>query len=78
MQTEIGLGDRVRWESAAGTLRGEIVKMELAMNAANKRIPWIVIERIQNNKVVLDRLAGTSDNLAMMKLKVIFRDVEGM
>ena len=73
---DIRLGDRVRWECAAGTLRGEIVKMELALNAAGNRIPWIVIERIVNNKVDTTRLAAYADNLAMMKLKVIFRDVE--
>lgn len=66
------LGDRVRYESAAGTIRGEVVDVVDAMNAAGDIIPWIVIEHYQNGRMVRTRLADTS--LEMMKFKVIFRD----
>ena len=38
------IGDRVRYESAAGTIRGEVVKIMKAPNAAGNLIDWIYIE----------------------------------
>ena len=67
------IGDRVRYESAAGTIRGEVVDIVDAMNAAGDIIPWIVIEHIMHNRPVRTRLADTA--LEMMKFKVIFRDI---
>lgn len=66
------IGDRVRFESAAGTIRGEVVAIDYALNAARNVIPWIVVEYIRNNEPQRVRLADTA--LAMMKFKVIFRD----
>lgn len=68
------IGDRVRYESAAGTIRGEVVDIDLAMNAAGDMIPWIVIEYIHNNRACRTRLADTA--LEMMRFQVIFRDIE--
>jgi len=70
----LNLGDRVRWESAEGTLRGEVVGMSLAKNAAGKVIPWITVEYIRNNRNVQTILCGTEGYLKMMKFTVIFRD----
>lgn len=66
------IGDRVRYESAAGTIRGEVVDIVDDMNAAGDIIPWIVIEHYMMGQVIRSRLADTA--LAMMKFKVIFRD----
>jgi hypothetical protein len=74
--TDIRVGDRVRWSSAAGTLRGEITSIDLDLNANQELIPWITIETIVNNKERHVRLCGTDSYLKMMKFQVNFRDVE--
>ena len=68
-------GDRVRYESAAGTIRGEVVKIMKDWNAAGDLIDWIYVEYYNEkspSKYSIVRLADTA--LAMMKFKVIFRD----
>ena len=69
------IGDRVRYESAAGTISGEVVKIMRAPNAAGKLIDWIYVE-YHNEKspcnYSIARLADTS--LEMMKFVVTFRD----
>jgi hypothetical protein len=72
--TDIRVGDRVRWESAAGTIRGEILEIRLAQNANYELIPWLIIEFYNNNKACKIMLCGTEDYLNMMKFKVNFRD----
>ena len=74
MIKDIKAGDRVRWESAAGTLRGEITQIRLARSAANTLVPWIGIEFIKNNRTCFAELCGSEDYLKMMKFKVLFRD----
>jgi hypothetical protein len=71
----IMVGDRVRWECHAGTIRGEILEIRLALNAKNELIPWLIIEYIKNNKPVKIKLCGTDSYLKMMKFQVNFRDV---
>ena len=69
------VGDRVRYESAAGNIRGEVVKIMKAPNAAGNMIDWIYIEYYNHKspcKHSIVRLADTA--LAMMKFKVVFRD----
>jgi len=69
------IGDRVRYESAAGTIRGEVVKIMKAMNANYDLIDWIYIEYYNEkspSKHSIVRLADTA--LEMMKFKVTFRD----
>jgi len=72
--TDVRVGDRVRWESAAGTIRGEILEIRLAQNANNELIPWLIIEFYNNNKACKTMLCGTEDYLKMMKFQVNFRD----
>jgi hypothetical protein len=66
------VGDRVRYESAAGTIRGEVVAIENRPCADEVIRPWIVVEHFFNGRTVRTSLADPS--LAMMKFKVIFRD----
>ena len=71
------VGDRVRYESAAGTIRGEVVKIMRAPNANHELIDWIYVEYHNEkspNKKSIARLAETS--LEMMKFVVTFRDIE--
>lgn len=72
--TEVLVGDRVRYESAAGTIRGEVVDIVEGLNAANNMINWYVIEYHNNGWQQRVRLAETA--LPMMRLKVIFRDID--
>jgi len=74
--TDIRVGDRVRWESAAGVLRGQIISIDLAQNANQELIPWITIETFVNGLEKRVRLCGTYGYVRMMKLVVIFRDIE--
>lgn len=67
------VGDRVRYESAAGTIRGEVVAIENRLCADNVARPWIVVEHTMHNRPVRTSLSDAS--LAMMKFKVIFRDI---
>jgi hypothetical protein len=71
------IGDRVRYESAAGTIRGEVVKIMRAPNAAGNLIDWIYVEYYNDKspcKYSIARLADTS--LEMMKFVVTFRDID--
>jgi len=68
---DVRLGDRVRWESAAGTIRGTLVGANLGPNAKNEMIVWYTIEMLNGHK---HRLCGNDDYLKMMKFTVIFRD----
>jgi hypothetical protein len=71
------IGDRVRYESAAGTIRGEVVKIMQDRNAAGNMIDWIYIEYYNEkspSKYSITRLAETA--LEMMKFVVTFRDYD--
>lgn len=65
------ISDRVRYESAAGTIRGEVVKIDQALNAAGDMIDWIHISHMMHGRQTVSRLADTA--LSMMKFKVTFR-----
>ncbi len=71
------LGDRVRYQSAAGTIRGEVVKIMRAPNARGDLINWIYVEYYNDkspSKYSITRLAETA--LEMMKFVVTFRDID--
>lgn len=71
------IGDRVRYESAAGTIRGEVVKIMKDWNAAGDLIDWIYVEYYNEKsptKYSIVRLPDTA--LPMMKFVVTFRDYD--
>lgn len=71
------IGDRIRYKSAAGTIRGEVVKIMRDRNAAGEFIDWIYVEYYNEKspcKSSIARLANTS--LEMMKFVVTFRDID--
>lgn len=74
----VRIGDRVRWESAAGTIRGEIVDISLGLNARDELVPWLTVEYMTYtyNRVTRIQICGTDSYLKMMKFTVTFRDIE--
>lgn len=69
------VGDRVRYESAAGTIRGEVVRIVRNLNAAGDMIDWIHVEYYNDKSPTKSAIAVLADTaLEMMKFKVIFRD----
>lgn len=70
------IGDRVRWESMIGPVRGEVKSIRLARNAAGELVPWIMLEYYRSMDTSTVELCGTEQNLTMMKFRVTFRDKE--
>lgn len=68
------VGDRVRYESAAGTIRGEVVDIADRMCADNVVRPWIGVQHHLNGRETVTYLSDAS--LAMMKFVVTFRDID--
>jgi len=75
MDMEMYLGDRVRYTSAAGDIRGEIVDITIGPSAATKKTGelqvWVTIEQLNGNRI---RICGSEDYLKALKFKVTFRD----
>ena len=70
------IGDRVRYESAAGMIRGEVVKITRDLNAAGDMIDWIYVEYFNPKSPTKHSIARLADTaLEMMKFKVTFRDI---
>jgi len=68
------IGDRVRYESAAGTIYGEVVDIIDRPCADDVVRPWIVVEYLGKLGNMV-RVSLANESLAMMKFKVIFRDI---
>lgn len=71
------IGDRVRYESAAGTIRGEVIRIVQAKNAAGNMIDWIHIEYHNEKSPTKKSIAVLADTaLEMMKFVITFRDID--
>lgn len=71
------VGDRVRYESAAGTIRGEVIRIVRAKNAANQMIDWIHVQYYNEKAPTKQSIAVLADTtLEMMKFVVTFRDID--
>jgi hypothetical protein len=71
------VGDRVRYESAAGTIRGEVIRIVRAKNAAGDMIDWIHVEYHNEKSPTKKSIAVLAEtSLEMMKFVVTFRDIE--
>jgi hypothetical protein len=67
------IGDRVRYESAAGTIRGEVIDIVDRVCADGVVRPWICVK---HNLYFSDSVTWLPDSaLEIMKFKVIFRDI---
>ena len=67
------VGDRVRYVSAAGTVRGEVVDIADRKCADGVVRPWIGVQHYLNGRETVTYLSDAS--LAMMKFVVTFRDI---
>lgn len=75
--TEILIGDRVRFESAAGTIRGEVVRITCRKNAAGDMIDWFHVEYYNEKSPSKYSIAVIAEtDLEMMKFVVTFRDID--
>jgi hypothetical protein len=77
IEYELNVGDNVSWVSAAGHLRGKIVGICIAPNAAWKLVPWITIERTAvrtdgTSTQVRTRMCATDSNLKRMQVTRLF------
>ena len=71
------VGDRVRYESAAGTIRGEVIRIVRAKNAAGNMTDWIHVEYHNEKAPTKKSIAVLTDtSLEMMKFVVTFRDID--
>jgi hypothetical protein len=67
------VGDRVRYESAAGTIRGEVIDIVDRVCADGVARPWICVK---HNLYFSGSVTWLPDSaLAMMKFVVTFRDI---
>lgn len=71
---DVRIGDRVRWDSAAGTCRGVVTKITMAPTAAGDYVPWYSINDWQEKPLAY--LCGRASYLKMMRFSVRFRDKE--
>ena len=73
----VRIGDRVRWASAAGVLRGEVVNMGLGRGLAGTLAPWVDIKYTNFRGLVKTvRLCGSDSALKALHFRVNFRDKE--
>ena len=71
------IGDRVRYESAAGTIRGEVVRVTRKKNASGDMIDWIHVEHYSEKSPTKTSIAVLAETaLPMMKFVVTFRDYD--
>lgn len=71
------VGDRVRYESAAGTIRGEVIRIVQSKNAAGNMIDWIHVEYHNEKSPTKKSIAVLAEtSLEMMKFVVTFRDID--
>lgn len=71
------VGDRVRYESAAGTIRGEVIRIVQNKNAAGDMINWIHVEYYNDKAPTKKSIAVLAEtSLTMMKFVVTFRDID--
>lgn len=71
------IGDRVRWNSAAGMIRGEVIRIVQAKNAAGNIIDWIHVEYFNPKSPSKHSIAVLADTaLEMLQFVVTFRDID--
>jgi hypothetical protein len=75
MITDILVGDRVRWESNEGTVRGEVKQIFDALDAYGDTIHFYYIEYLDGFGLPTMAMIA-EDRLAEIEFKVTFRDVE--
>jgi hypothetical protein len=68
------IGDRVRYESASGTICGEVIRIVQSKNAAGNMIDWIHVEYHNDKSPIKKSIAVLAEtSLEMMKFVVTLR-----
>lgn len=71
---QIYIGDLVTWKSAAGTINGEIVDINIGPSATTAKTGklqvWVTVHQLNGKRVTI---CGSNDYLAMLKFKVLER-----
>ena len=71
------VGDRVRYESAAGTIRGEVIRIVQSKNAAGNMIDWIHVEYHNEKSPTKKSIAVLAEtSLEMMRFIVTSCDLQ--
>ena len=71
------IGDHVCYESAAGTICGEVIRIVQSKNAAGNMIDWIHVEYYNDKSPIKKSIAVLAEtSLEMMKFVVTFRDLQ--
>ena len=73
--TNVQIGDRVRWESCEGTVRGEVKQIFDALDAYGDTIYFYYIEYLDGFGLPTMAMIA-EDRLAEIEFKVTFRDYE--
>ena len=69
------IGDHVRYESAAGIICGEVIRIVQSKNAAGNMIDWIHVEYHNDKSPIKKSIAVLAEtSLEMMKFVITFRD----
>ena len=71
---DVRVGDRVKWSSLGGRIRGEVVSIELVKNIYGQSIPMLSISAWIADMYVTTRLANNVNYLASLQFEVVFRD----
>lgn len=64
----LSIGDKIRWESSIGVIRGDIRNITLAPAASGEIIPWIDVEYLIALHSVVVRLCASDSNIKMMRI----------
>jgi hypothetical protein len=71
------IGDCVCYESAAGTIHGEVIRIVQSKNAAGNMIDWIHVEYHNEKSPTKKSIAVLAEtSLETMKFVVTFRDLQ--
>ncbi|CAB5214860.1 hypothetical protein UFOVP190_293 [uncultured Caudovirales phage] len=68
---KLEIGTRVRWESAAGVLRGTITNITLSPSASGAVTPWIDIKVASKRNSHSVRLCALDSNLKAMRVSEV-------
>ena len=71
---KIEIGNKIKWDSAAGVLTGTVKNIMLNLNAANQTIPWMDVADITDefgSKYSSNRMCANDGYLKMMKVEVL-------
>ena len=67
----LSIGDKIRWESSIGVIRGKICNITLAPAANGVITPWIDVEYLIALHSAVVRLCASDGNIKMMQISKV-------